>query len=897
MAIKLVFTSNAKEVAREVDTINKSAKKTQKSVASVDKSLNKINNNATKLNRSFRGLATAAAGVVASLGVGNLLKGVDEIGKAAKSIGLTTSEVQALSLEFQYAGQSMEQSIQTLMTFSRTASEASVGMGELASLSEQLGVNFGAIYRDGGLTGVIEALSDFSKTSSRGSGVAILSKIGGETAGKLLPAFQKLNKSLEELTKQRIADGLIIPPATVKAVEELNDAFTKLKTALTVEFVSSLTGALKAFVVVVDSGAYKIPLLVGGVLLLNKAMKVLVGVGAGLGKAFEKASYQIAKARPPRNFTVKARGEMTKLGALASRVGDKLNFWGVRGLSFAGALLKMVRLINPIVAGVSLIAFFWEDISKWAKNALISMRGISDLEGGASLGEREAKILEITERIVWLNEKLEKIDKGRGGASRGGNYRAELATLEARLKTEQKAVDAENTKLRWAEQYASTLDNTNRLLKVSLTETDLVADAMENVRVQIAAGSDHAKDLEAVLARLQERYSVLTGFSTNNMSSAFSDLSITTSVEQLVGSADYTTLEGFYSRARQLTLDQAAAAKMAGEEQLKAQMAVYKGVQDLSDSIEDVLQTELRGRISEFSGGFGESFMDGVRNGNLGESVGDYLLDSIQQSFATGIGDIMDGFLQQLFSGTGSEGNILSDIFAGPSSESREGAFGLGSALAGGGGLDPATVMAAAFDPASGALKTIDANPIGIMPKLDENGMAGKGELDKFVETNALLYKQPTAGEKGIMDGVSTLVDTNEGGFGGLGQMFGNLFGGGGMGTAMGAIGGIAALGSAFGLFDNGGKIQPNKFGIVGERGPELVSGPATVYNRAKTAREMAQAGASGGPTALNFNFQGDFDAQSERSVRRMVNSGMLQSALNGSEIENGGNQPIFRTP
>jgi lambda family phage tail tape measure protein len=71
------------------------------------------------------------------------------------------------------------------------------------------------------------------------------------------------------------------------------------------------------------------------------------------------------------------------------------------------------------------------------------------------------------------------------------------------------------------------------------------------------------------------------------------------------------------------------------------------------------------------------------------------------------------------------------------------------------------------------------------------------------------------------------------GGFGGISNIFG------GIGSKVGGIvGGISnAVGSVWdtvsGLFDgwfaNGGQIGAGKFGVVGENGPELVSGPATV--------------------------------------------------------------------
>jgi TP901 family phage tail tape measure protein len=59
--------------------------------------------------------------------------------------------------------------------------------------------------------------------------------------------------------------------------------------------------------------------------------------------------------------------------------------------------------------------------------------------------------------------------------------------------------------------------------------------------------------------------------------------------------------------------------------------------------------------------------------------------------------------------------------------------------------------------------------------------------------------------------------------------------------------GGGGFLGSLFaGFFDQGGTIPAGQVGIVGERGPEFVRGPAVVTSRADTARAMA-GGAAGG--------------------------------------------------
>lgn len=80
------------------------------------------------------------------------------------------------------------------------------------------------------------------------------------------------------------------------------------------------------------------------------------------------------------------------------------------------------------------------------------------------------------------------------------------------------------------------------------------------------------------------------------------------------------------------------------------------------------------------------------------------------------------------------------------------------------------------------------------------------------------------------------------GGGGGLGSLFGG--GGGGLGGLFSSA--ISGIGSFFGgFFANGGYLPNNKFGVVGEAGPELVMGPA----------QITPMNGTGGST-INFNIQ-----------------------------------------
>lgn len=64
-------------------------------------------------------------------------------------------------------------------------------------------------------------------------------------------------------------------------------------------------------------------------------------------------------------------------------------------------------------------------------------------------------------------------------------------------------------------------------------------------------------------------------------------------------------------------------------------------------------------------------------------------------------------------------------------------------------------------------------------------------------------------------------------------------------------------LGSIFaGMFAEGGMIPGGKYGIVGERGPELIRGPASVIGTRDTAQLMNGYGQGGGLTQVTYNIQ-----------------------------------------
>ncbi|EXF45275.1 lambda family phage tail tape measure protein [Pseudomonas sp. BAY1663] len=97
------------------------------------------------------------------------------------------------------------------------------------------------------------------------------------------------------------------------------------------------------------------------------------------------------------------------------------------------------------------------------------------------------------------------------------------------------------------------------------------------------------------------------------------------------------------------------------------------------------------------------------------------------------------------------------------------------------------------------------------------------------------------------------------------------------LGAVGGAAGGAGAggLASAFaGLFDSGGSIAAGQWGIVGERGPEIVTGPAAVTGRQATAdkldRAIAKASNDAAGSGRSVSVQNNFDLSGMRDARQV---------------------------
>ncbi len=90
----------------------------------------------------------------------------------------------------------------------------------------------------------------------------------------------------------------------------------------------------------------------------------------------------------------------------------------------------------------------------------------------------------------------------------------------------------------------------------------------------------------------------------------------------------------------------------------------------------------------------------------------------------------------------------------------------------------------------------------------------------------------------------------------------------------------LASAGSFAGLFDNGGNIPAGQWGIAGERGPEIIQGPANVTSRRDTAAMLRGGGDSAPSAAPVINVTNNGEPKQATARSRMEDGKMIIDIL-----------------
>lgn len=159
--------------------------------------------------------------------------------------------------------------------------------------------------------------------------------------------------------------------------------------------------------------------------------------------------------------------------------------------------------------------------------------------------------------------------------------------------------------------------------------------------------------------------------------------------------------------------------------------------------------------------------------------------------------------------------------------------------------LDELRVAGLSDDAYSQELARINEELANAAPGMSAFTDAFEGLLDRSITSFRGFASKILDGLADMFAEMATMTLRNQilapafGGGGGASGFFGSVLGGGGGGGQRGLLG----MGGFLGFLDAGGRIGPNQHAVVGERRPEIVTGPANVIGGAETARIMRTEG------------------------------------------------------
>ena len=294
-------------------------------------------------------------------------------------------------------------------------------------------------------------------------------------------------------------------------------------------------------------------------------------------------------------------------------------------------------------------------------------------------------------------------------------------------------------------------------------------------------------------------------------------------------------VEAYYKKSRQGIEAVVTAQKKLNAESRTFSTGWKKAWADFTDNATNAAQAATR-LFDKFTSGIEDALVDFAKTGKLNwkSFVADMAEELLRSQIKQTLASVLQ--VQNPFSSGGSSiGDSLGGLFGGLLG-------GSGGATRGQSANSPMYVLDVSGGGAGGGI-------LGGIMGPQQPGGSGGGIMGTIGNIFGGVKDAVGGVFGGIGDAIGGVVDS-------IGSIFsgGGSSGGGGGGFLDGIIGGIGDLFGGF--FANGGAIPAGKFGMVGERGPEFIGGPANITPM-------------GGSTNVSYNIQ----AVDARSFQQLLAS------------------------
>ena len=799
--------------------------------------LNNLQNKVAGLNNSFAGLKNAIGGIAVGAAISSILKFADNIQDLSDATGIASQNLLGFQKAVQQFGGSADgadKAVLKLVTNIGAAAEGSaemqaafgnvgVSLNDLATLSEtdilkktieglekitdksqqaylkqQL---LGKEFRNVATSGLAEA---YAKSTAESEKYAASIKSAAETQQKLENAIGRVKLALLEAIAP-VAD--FMNSLDEEQINRFIDAMVKVGGAAVALYavVKVAEGLKTALAILVQIGSAALTF----AKYLTPIGRVIAGMVAGFTTAqmAAKKFFDVDLIDGWANILgigIDKQKELNAVGVTDTTAENEANAAATKKAAeeaerAAAVKRKLKAAIDELKASISGVT---ENFAKMNAQNLASINLQTELVGKTKeeidVRNAEAEIAKrAADEIGKLQEQKKKLNdaqKQQGGAAL---IDAEIAKIQERaaidIETTQQAIKNLEAKKNAHEALKAVQDFAYRSEVDSMRK---VQDVMDDIRTSTMSGLEKSyaeieiasrKSADAAIdaENSRRRSAGLAAMTADETKRYYDEAAKGNDAMKRAIDQQYTQSRSFSTGWKKAFNEYADNATNAAKQ---AENLFKKATQGMEDMIVKFVKT---GKFE---------WKDFVN-----DMLEQLLRTQIQQTFSSILGGIT-GSMGKSGGGAGSGGG------GGGILDSIAGLFGGGG---GGGG---------AGSSANNPLYVIDiggGGGGGFMGPMQEQGQgAASGIWESVKGIGSSIWDGVSGAVGGIVDGIS-------GAFGGIADAVGGLFGGGG-GDSGGGF--FDSIGSLFdGFFANGGQIGAGKFGVVGEAGPEFVSGPANV--------------------------------------------------------------------
>jgi hypothetical protein len=754
-------------------------------------SLDKLTQNIAKVNTSFGNLKQAIAGIAFGAFISSAIRTADAIVDLSEATGLAVSSIQGFRAAAQEFGLSAEGAEKGILRLVNSIGEAADGNAGLQEAFGKVGVSLNDLARLSEqqiFEKVLAGLSNFTNASERS---AVVTQLLGKEFRNVSGDTEGLRARYEELrdSAQRNEAAVL---AAAQAYDKFNTAVSSFTNAILIaispvtDFISSLDSQrIQEFA----NEIVALTTVAAGIFIFSKIIALMSGFVT-----------LIAAVKAGTIGATLAFGKFIVIGAAVAAV-----FYGILSVF---KLITGIDLLTPILKTVQgamdkvkeFFGFKPEDNSPaFDKNSEAAKKNAdANRKAGQVVREVKDPFEQLKKSITGVTEEYARLNQA-------NIKQIQLQTdLIGKSREDQEVLRARGELIRKeAEEIAKLEDRRSKL-----TSEQARAGLGKLIDAEIAKIREQTKtDMDATEQAVRNSQARVRAFDLEKFSRQ-AQIDIEKQIRDVQFEISTITMTDMEKKGAQIKRDafERAEAEIKSQEAARGTLMTEIEKQKYYDAAkkktDEVLKSQERlyNKSRDFSTGWKRAFNDYVQNATNAAKVAEQMFSK----FTQGIEDTFVDFVKTgKFEWRGFVNDMLETLLRSQIKQTMASIFqGMGGAT---GGLlgDLGNLLGGAFG--GNAPGSNPQNPMYVIDLSGGGGAAAGGQ--------PFLTGGSSGG--GFLSSVGNMASSAWETISGIGSSIGN------------AIGGISDWFGGF--FANGGTIPANKFGIVGERGPEFIGGPANI--------------------------------------------------------------------